>query len=178
MKTIIMETSSNKFFIKWMRLCLSSMGDAAKGSIGFGMTNLVHGKENEGGESWPAMLKVLVVVRKGERQMSSDVQQCNGYGIYNGKVSQPGKRIGRVFTFFCNHLRPNANLTTCPSSPGTREPISVAIPFDQLGKKGALMQKVNVSPGKTKMDKNMRWSYPAFVVQGRCIASESFVMWY
>jgi hypothetical protein len=63
----------------------------------------------------------------------------NGYRIYNGKP-----------------LRPIPSLTTCTSSPGAREPIFVAIPFDQLRKKGAMMQKTNVSHEKTKMNKTVR----------------------
>jgi hypothetical protein len=35
-------------------------------------------------------------------------------------------------------------------------PISVAIPFDHLRKKRAMMQKANVSHGKTMMDKMVR----------------------
>ncbi|SAM06028.1 hypothetical protein [Absidia glauca] len=48
------------------------------------------------------------------------------------------------------------NQTTCPSSPAAREAISVAIPSDQLRKKGAMMQKANVSHGKPKMDMMVR----------------------
>jgi hypothetical protein len=58
--------------------------------------------------------------------------------------------------FFHNPLRPIPNLPTCPSSFAVREPITVVIPFNQLRKKGAMMQKVNVSPGKIKMDKMAR----------------------
>jgi hypothetical protein len=39
---------------------------------------------------------------------------------------------------------------TCLSSPADREPISVAIPFDHLRRKEAMMQQANVSHGKTK----------------------------
>jgi hypothetical protein len=49
-------------------------------------------------------------------------------------------------------LRPNANLSKCPSSPGAREPISAAIPFDLLRKQEVMVQKANVDLGKTKMD--------------------------
>jgi hypothetical protein len=51
---------------------------------------------------------------------------------------------------------PIPNLSTCPSSPAAREPIFVAILFDLLRKKGALMQKTNVNHGKPMMDKLVR----------------------
>jgi hypothetical protein len=57
---------------------------------------------------------------------------------------------------FRNALRPIANLALGPSSPGTREPIFVAIPSDHPRKKGAMMQKANVSHDKRKMDKMVR----------------------
>jgi hypothetical protein len=44
-------------------------------------------------------------------------------------------------------------LTASRSSPGAREPISVAIPFDLLWKKRAMMQKANGGHEKKKMDK-------------------------
>jgi hypothetical protein len=44
----------------------------------------------------------------------------------------------------------------CPSISATRELISVVIPFDRLRKKEAMMQKVNVSHGKPRMDKALR----------------------
>jgi hypothetical protein len=48
-------------------------------------------------------------------------------------------------------------------SSGAREPISVAITFDHLRKKGTMMQKVNVSHGKPKMDKMVgRRELPCF----------------
>jgi hypothetical protein len=50
-------------------------------------------------------------------------------------------------------LHPIPNPSPCP---GTREPISVAIPFDLLRKKRAIRQKANDSNGKTKMDKRAR----------------------
>jgi hypothetical protein len=37
------------------------------------------------------------------------------------------------------------DLITCPSSPGAREPISVATPFDLPRKKRVMMEGVNVS---------------------------------
>ncbi|SAM06726.1 hypothetical protein [Absidia glauca] len=52
---------------------------------------------------------------------------------------------------FRNTLRPIPTLTTCPSSPAAREPISVAISFDLLRKGKVMVQKANVSHGKTKM---------------------------
>jgi hypothetical protein len=53
--------------------------------------------------------------------------------------------------------------------------MSLAIPFDLLRKKRAMMQKANVSHGKAKME--TRWrkgeSYPAFVF--KVVVCESFV---
>jgi hypothetical protein len=66
------------------------------------------------------------------------------------------KIIARIFPFYLHPLRPSPNLTTCPSSPAAREPISVAISFDLLRLKEAMMQKANVSYSMTKMDKIMR----------------------
>jgi hypothetical protein len=51
-------------------------------------------------------------------------------------------------------LHPVPNLSACPSSPGAREPISVVVPFDLLGKREAMMQKVNFGHGKTNMDQD------------------------
>jgi hypothetical protein len=48
------------------------------------------------------------------------------------------------------------NQSACPSSPDDRKPISVAIPFDHLRNKEAMVQKANVSHGETKMDTKMR----------------------
>jgi hypothetical protein len=45
------------------------------------------------------------------------------------------------------------NLSTCPSNPGAREPIFVAILLNLLRKRRVMMQKANVSHGKPKMDK-------------------------
>jgi hypothetical protein len=94
------------------------------------------------------------------------LQKYNGQGIYDGKVSVSKKPCEGFFPeVFHNSLRPIPNLTTCPSSPAAREPISVVIFSDHPSKKGAMMQKANVSQGKTKMDKMVRGeSYPAFVV--------------
>jgi hypothetical protein len=75
--------------------------------------------------------------------MFSGVKQCNGYKIYNGRV----RGFPKFFVIPCIQ---SPNLTTCPSNPGAREPISVAIPFDLPRKKGALMQPANVSLDKTK----------------------------
>jgi hypothetical protein len=57
---------------------------------------------------------------------------------------------------FRNLLRPVPNLITCSPSPNAREPISVVITFYQLRKKGAVMQKANVSHDMTKMGKMVR----------------------
>jgi hypothetical protein len=59
-------------------------------------------------------------------------------------------------SFFRHPLSPIPNLSTCPFSPGAREPISVAILLNLFRKKGAMMQKVNVSDGKTELDKMVR----------------------
>jgi hypothetical protein len=66
------------------------------------------------------------------------------------KVSAPKKDcVG--FPKFHNPMVPIPSLCPCPSRPGARKPISVAIPSDRLRKR-----KVNVSHGKTKMDKMVR----------------------
>jgi hypothetical protein len=66
------------------------------------------------------------------------------------------KKIESVLHVFRNPLHPIPNITTCPSSPGAREPISVVIRFDCLRKKEAMMQKANVSHGQTKVEKMVR----------------------
>jgi hypothetical protein len=68
-------------------------------------------------------------------------------------MSPPKNKNVRASVSCRNPLRPIPNLTTCPSSPDVREPISVVIPLDHLRKKGAMMQKANISHGKTKIDK-------------------------
>jgi hypothetical protein len=81
------------------------------------------------------------------------------------------KRIA-IFSLF---LRPIPDLTTCPSSPAAREPISVAILFNPLRKTWAKMQNANVSHGKAKMDKMGRRSGLPCVRHSRCcIKSEPF----
>jgi hypothetical protein len=58
---------------------------------------------------------------------------ANGYIIYNGNVIAPKKvRVSQVFR---NPSSPIPNLSTRSSNPDAREPISVAILFDLLGKK-------------------------------------------
>jgi hypothetical protein len=67
------------------------------------------------------------------------------------------RQFPHVFPYvFPNTLRPIPSLSPCPSSPANREPIFVAIPFDLLRKRRAMMQQANVSQGKTKMDKIVR----------------------
>jgi hypothetical protein len=66
------------------------------------------------------------VVLKESELRNGAFQKCNGYRIYNGKVS------AHVFR---NSLRPIADLTISPYSFGARESISVATPFDLLRKK-------------------------------------------
>jgi hypothetical protein len=51
-----------------------------------------------------------------------------------------------------NILRPVPNRTTCSSSPGARKSVSIAIPFDHLRKKVAVMQKANVSKDVTEVN--------------------------
>jgi hypothetical protein len=63
--------------------------------------------------------------------------------------------MARVSHVFRNPLIAIPKLSPCPSSPGFREPISVAIPSDLLKKNGALMQNANVSHGKPKMNKGV-----------------------
>jgi hypothetical protein len=58
--------------------------------------------------------------------------------------------------FFRNPLRPIPYLTINPCSPASKKPIPVVIPLDQRGKKEVMMQKVNVSDCKRKMDKMVR----------------------
>jgi hypothetical protein len=48
-------------------------------------------------------------------------------------------------------VRPIPILTTCTSNPAAREPIFVAILFDLLRKRRVMVQKANVSHGKTRM---------------------------
>jgi hypothetical protein len=50
----------------------------------------------------------------------------------------------------------NPNLSICPPIPAAREPIFVVNLVDHPRKKGATMQKANVSLGKPKMNKMMR----------------------
>jgi hypothetical protein len=52
--------------------------------------------------------------------------------------SAPKKRRG-ISNVFRNPLRPIPNLTTCPSRPGARDPMSVAISFDLLRKRRVMM---------------------------------------
>jgi hypothetical protein len=88
--------------------------------------------------------------------MGSDIQHCNGYRIYNGKGSTHKKSIARVSPRFRSPLVPIPNLCTFSSSRDDRDSISVVIPIYLLGKKGAMMRKVNVDYGKTNMDKTVR----------------------
>jgi hypothetical protein len=85
-----------------------------------------------------------LVVSKGSKQTISDVWLCIAYIIYSGKVSASKKSC----LVFRNPLGPIPNLTTSQSSLSARKPISIVIPFDHLRKKGAMIQKVNVSHDK------------------------------
>jgi hypothetical protein len=77
---------------------------------------------------------------KGSEPRNGDGWQCNGYRIYNGRgMYLKKKRMATVFPGVSSSLAPLSNIITCPSSPDAREPISVAIPFDLLRKKEALM---------------------------------------
>jgi hypothetical protein len=51
---------------------------------------------------------------------------------------------------FRNLLRPIPNLTTCPSSLGAREPISVAILLNLIRKRRELMDDVNVNTARER----------------------------
>jgi hypothetical protein len=75
---------------------------------------------------------------------------------------------------FRDPLRPIPNITTGPFSRGTRESTSVATPFDHLRKKGAMMQKANVSHGKTMMDTMLRMR--ELVEKGHCIKIGLFMV--
>jgi hypothetical protein len=66
-------------------------------------------------------------------------------------------------------LRPFPNITTCPSSPGARKPISVTIPVDLLGKKRTMIQKAIVSHGKTKMGTMVRRGKLPYVRRSRSL---------
>ncbi|SAL95709.1 hypothetical protein [Absidia glauca] len=59
-------------------------------------------------------------------------------------------------------LSPIPDPSPCPSSPASREPISVAITIDLQRKRRVMTQKVNVSQGKQKVDKlrtSRLWCY-------------------
>jgi hypothetical protein len=100
--------------------------------------------------------KRLVVVSKGsELKNSALLKVTSTTRFYNGKVSAPKNNC--EFPHVSRHpLRPIHDLTTSPSSPHARKPISVAIPLGLSRKKGAMMQETTVSHGKTKMDKVVR----------------------
>jgi hypothetical protein len=70
------------------------------------------------------------------------------------KVSAPKLFLARMFSVipWAQSVFPSA----WAPNPGVREPILVAILFNPQRKNRALMQKVNVSQGKTKMDKTVR----------------------
>jgi hypothetical protein len=88
----------------------------------------------------------------------SDVWQC--WTVNNGKVSAPKKIV---------------NPSPCPSFPAAREPMSIAISFDRLRKKEAMMQKANVSHGSAmKAEILRRREFPC--VQGSSIEGESSVV--
>jgi hypothetical protein len=60
---------------------------------------------------------------------------------------RPKKKLRGFPHVFRNPLFPIPNLRPFPSSLGAREPISVTSPFDLLGKKGTMMQKVSIGQG-------------------------------
>jgi hypothetical protein len=62
---------------------------------------------------------------------------ANDYRIYNAPKK---KKFARSIPI----------LSTCPARPSAEETIFVAIPFDLLGRKGAMMQKANVNHGKIR----------------------------
>jgi hypothetical protein len=77
-------------------------------------------------------------------------EEANDQRVYNG-MGVHLKKLRELREFphvFRNSLRPIPNISRCPSSPAARKPIFVVIPFDHLRKKGALMQKANVSHGE------------------------------
>jgi hypothetical protein len=69
------------------------------------------------------------------------------------KKKKKGVRISPVFR---NSQLLIPNLTTYPSSPAVREPVSVVITVDHLTKKGAVMQKAKFGHGKPRMDRTLR----------------------
>jgi hypothetical protein len=107
---------------------------------------------NEGRADW-WFKKVSVVAGKGSEPSNRAFWKFNGYTIYNGKVSAQKKDGEIVFPY---PLRPISNLSTCPSSPGAREPVSVGILSNLLRKRRVIMKDVNVSHGKPKMDKMVK----------------------
>ncbi|SAM08444.1 hypothetical protein [Absidia glauca] len=84
-------------------------------------------------------------IKKEKKPASGAKSVIGGYRIY----------IAKVGVVFRNPLSPKPNLTTRPSSPGAREPLSVAASFDLPRKRRVLMQIANVSHGKI-MDKMVR----------------------
>jgi hypothetical protein len=64
------------------------------------------------------------------------------------KVGAPKKKL----PVFRNPLFPIPNSSPNASCLGARKPITIAIPFDLPRKKGAVMQKENVSYGVKKVN--------------------------
>jgi hypothetical protein len=93
--------------------------------------------------------------KRGKQASIRALWECDGYRIYNGKVSAHNKSCGGNHVFR-NSSVPIHNPSPCRFSPAAREPISVAMSFYLLRKRGAIMQKANVDHGKTKMDKTVR----------------------
>jgi hypothetical protein len=106
-----------------------------------GMTDLVYCyREKRRGE---LSRRASSSVQRVSELRNSDVQKCNSQRIYYGM----GVHLKKIALFFRNPLVPIPNLSACPSSPGAREPISVAIQAVILKKKDERCKKVNVSPG-------------------------------
>jgi hypothetical protein len=92
--------------------------------------------------------------RKGE--MVSGAKRVSGSG-------QKGKRVVMFSSAMATEstmekkVHPIPNLTTCPSCPGGREPIFVAIPVDLLRKKKKQRcKRLSGSHGKQKMDRKLK----------------------
>jgi hypothetical protein len=132
-------------------------------ATGWRRDELVSGTKSASGSGQRKVDKLIIVIFKSAMAGQSTME----------KVSAPKK----FPMFFVIPWVQPPNPCPCPSSPAAREPISVAISFYHSRKQKVMMQKAIVSHGKPKMDK--WWGgecYPAFVVQGRHIKSESFVV--
>jgi hypothetical protein len=102
---------------------------------------------------------------------------CTGIGPQDGGILDTTWLQNLYWKSECTYhpLSPIPNLTTCPFIPGSRKPISVANPFDLRRKKGEMMQKANVSQGKTELDKMVRRGELPCVRRSMSLYRERFV---